>query len=49
MNDLSDMIIKSGSQNFKVDVMHLSWMLQVIQPSLPIATLLEAELRKKVE
>ena len=42
-------LIKSGTQNYKVDVMHLSWMLPVLHPSLPIATQLEAELTKKVE
>ena len=37
-NDFSNMIIKSGAQNLKVDAIHLSLMLPVLYPSLPIAT-----------
>ena len=48
-NDFSNMIIKSGALNFKADVMHLSWMLSVLHPSLPIATQLEAGLTKKAK
>ena len=43
------MIIKSGAPNFKVDAMHLSWMLTVLLPSLPITTQLEAGLTKMAE
>ena len=43
------MIIKQGARNFKVDVIQLSWMLLVLNPSLPMATQLEARLRKKAE
>ena len=43
------MIIKSGTHDFKLDVMHLSRMLPVLHPSLPIATQLEAALTKKAE
>ena len=43
------MIVKSGAQNFKVDVIRLSWMLPVFHPSLSIATQLEAGLTKKTE
>ena len=43
------MIIKSGAQNFKVDVIHLSWVLPALHPSLPIVTQLEAGLTKKAE
>ena len=48
-NDFPNMIIKSGAQNSKEDVMHVSWMLPVLHSSLPILTQLEAELTKKVE
>ena len=43
------MIIKSGVKNFKGDVMHLSWMLPVLHPSLPIATQVESGVTKKAE
>jgi len=37
------------SQNFKVYVMHLSWMLPILHLNLPRATQLDAGLTKKVE
>ena len=43
------MIIKSGAQNLKVYMMHSSWMLLVLHPSLSIATQLKAGLMKKAE
>ena len=53
---ISNVIIKSGHQNFKVDVMHLSWILPILHPSLPIlhpslliATQLGARLTEKAE
>ena len=48
-SNFSNMIIKSGVQSSKVDVMHLSWMLLVFHPSLPIATQLEAAITKNAD
>ena len=48
-NDFSIIIIKSGAQTFQVDVMHLSWMLPVLHPNLPIATQFKCGLTKKLE
>ena len=46
-NSNNNMIIKKGSQNFKVDIMYLSWILPVLNPSLFIRNELEGKLVKK--